>query len=661
MAKSNLETDSSGFILGKRRLKEMSDGISKTEENTRQILDFMRKSKKTPIDSTTAGNPVVRDVIESSKTTTKAVKQVVDATAEVKTVIKKALDAEKGLYKPNSNSSPTGVKERASEARKRDTNGRFTSASGSGGSSDSIVDKKGFIKSIKEFFTGNSVGGGNIRGVDPTIDALGELKDVVAPVGGVFGRMSAKTISLFTGRRRKAKNEETIPEEQSKANKEKFRLGFRLNKLVERLIDVSRAKNGGGLLGVLGKGKGLLGMLLGGGKAVLKKVPLLGALFGGGMLAKDWGKLDSGGKGKGIGQIVGTVVGGALGSFLGIGGTIGGGALGNYLGGIFGEKVGKWTDELRRVNFADIFRTAVGGIGSAISGGVGGGVSGLGGYVAEKFGFGGKSSAKVSRNSEERQLMMYNALRKAGFDESQALAIGGEIGRENDYSDKMFGTHIDPAKSKGGKDIVNSGVLSWNNKRGENFRKHMRDRGLMDEKGNMPHTQEALNAQAEFIKKEMESSEFKDKMGGFLSGDEADPKKSAVPLAKYIGWARGQSTIRGANGTRVPFDSGKHEAKINAYIERGKKLARNQKSGSATVKKEEIKVAKVPYKPTPFKEGTARPAPIKIPKISPELAKHGSNNSFMPTTGAPSDSNISQSVSDRGIAHVLSGGLGFRE
>lgn len=657
MAKSNLETDSSGFILGKRRLKEMSDGISKTEENTRQILDFMRKSKKTPIDSTTAGNPVVRDVIESSKTTTKAVKQVVDATAEVKTVIKKALDAEKGLYKPNPSSSPTGVKERANEARKRDANGRFSSANGSngsGGSSDPVANKKGFIKSIKEFFTGNNLGGGNVRGVDPTIDALGELKDVVAPVGGVFGRMSAKTISLFTGRRRKAKNEEAIPEEQSKANKEKFRLGFRLNKLVERLIDVSRAKNGGGLLGVLGKGKGLLGMLLGGGKAVLKKVPLLGALFGGGMLAKDWGKLDSGGKGKGIGQIVGTVVGGALGSFLGIGGTIGGGALGNYLGGIFGEKVGKWTDELRRVNFADIFRTAVGGIG--------GGIVSAGDYVAEKLGFGGKDSAKVSKNSEERQKMMYNALRKAGFDESQALAIGGEIGRENDYSDKMFGTHIDPAKSKGGKDIVNSGVLSWNNKRGENFRKHMRSRGLMDEKGNMPHTQEALDAQADFIMQEMKSSAFKDKMGGFLSGDETDPKKSAVPLAKYIGWARGQSTIRGANGTRVPFDSGKHEAKINAYIERGKKLARNQKGGSATVKKvEEIKVAKVPYKPTPFKEGTARPAPIKIPKISPELAKHGSNSSFMPTTGASSDANINQSVSDRGIAHVLSGGLGFRE
>jgi hypothetical protein len=47
-------------------------------------------------------------------------------------------------------------------------------------------------------------GGVDVSGVDPTIDALREVKDVVSPVGRVFGGMGARAIGLFRGRLKSA-------------------------------------------------------------------------------------------------------------------------------------------------------------------------------------------------------------------------------------------------------------------------------------------------------------------------------------------------------------------------------------------------------------------------------------------------------------------------
>lgn len=98
-------------------------------------------------------------------------------------------------------------------------------------------------------------------------------------------------------------------------------------------------KSGGGLL----KGGGLLGGAAKLGKGLLKRIPLLGALFGGGMainaLMKDaktpeekqekWGA---------VGGSVGGLLGGALGMLGGPAGAIAGGILGDFIG----EQVGSW-------------------------------------------------------------------------------------------------------------------------------------------------------------------------------------------------------------------------------------------------------------------------------------------------------------------------------
>ncbi|WOE28818.1 hypothetical protein [Acinetobacter towneri] len=506
-----LRADSDGFIIGERRLKEISSGINQTKDNTQEILDVLTESLLDIKKGYESGNsiiadsfkkierrrardadaPVIKAQADRQEKTSRAidtnVRKVVEASQDIARSTKRAIDAENGVNARTSTPGRTtardadavdtsSVKYRAEKSRERDANGRFI---GSGSSSES----RSVFGKLKDLVSDVSGGGnvGDARGLDPTIDAIGELKDLVSPVGGVFKRMSVKAAGVFAGRIRKRGMDEALPVEQVKANKEQQRHDVRRNKLLERLIDaVRRNKPKGGLFDSLTKGGGgLLRLLMGGGKAMLKRIPLLGALFGGGVLAKDWGKLDNAGKGKGIGNIVGGIGGAIVGSLLGPAGTVAGGALGAYLGGIFGKKVGEWTDSLKSVDFGKLFtdtlsdifsfakstasavantamipyRATQGVAGKAFDA-VGDAYGSAKDYVSEKLGFNQDASGKISKKKSDRQLAMYNALRKAGFSESQALAIGGEIGRENDYSDVMFGTHIDPAKDKNGNNII---------------------------------------------------------------------------------------------------------------------------------------------------------------------------------------------------------------
>lgn len=128
-------------------------------------------------------------------------------------------------------------------------------------------------------------------------------------------------------------------------------------------------------------------------------------------LLKDWSKLSSGGKGKGIGQIVGTVVGGMLGSFLGPVGTVAGGTLGNILGGIFGEKIGTWTDSLKIINFGTIFKD----------------------FLKDKLGIGDDSDKKAFipyANAGQSKVDRFKnwALDKLGLSDSSDAASAGDSG-----------------------------------------------------------------------------------------------------------------------------------------------------------------------------------------------------------------------------------------
>lgn len=700
-----IQFDSNGFLVGERRLKEMAQGIVKTEDNTKQILEVLigqfrnlekqyRDQEKTSATServSLAGrkrsgkslsdviNPS-QPAVQQAKTTSKAVELLADQADKAADKISDAITAaeanEKAIEDKRRRYNKQ-INDNVAE-RERDANGRFIGKNGVNGGGGG---GGGLGNAVKRFFGGmkdltNGMKGQDGRGLDPTLDALGELKDLTAPITSVFGKMTTKAVGWMTGRRKKSKNESNIPEEQAKANKENAKSDKERNKLLRRLIDaVMRGGRGGisGLLGLLGgkKGKGVLGGLLGLGKGALRRIPLLGALLGAGSVAMNWGNASTKEKGKGIGSVAGTLAGGALGSLLGPIGTIGGAYLGNKIGGIFGEKIGEWVDDLKDADFATIFKTvlydtfrsgkdfikglnpfkgsggtAPSGIstkfkGSKSSGGFsGGGASGS---------YAGSDKVVSSKDRKNRQLMMYDALKKAGFSHEQALALGGEIGRENDYSDKMFSTHNDPAKDKNGNTITNAGALSWNGDRRTRFVKHMKDRGLIDAKGNMPKTQATLDAQAEFMKWEMENTHKKAGGNDFLGNPDRKAKDAAVPLAKYIGWARGQATIRGAKGTRVAFDSAKHERKINGYIDQGADMV-----ASRGVAKIAPAKAATNTKPLPK---TNRPT-IKVPAITPALTKINDLPHNAVASSRPTDTNIGQNVADRGMAHIITGGIG---
>lgn len=495
-----------GFIVGERRAKEMAEGIKKTEDNTKQILEVLVaqfRSMQQAIGGSTAADAPKRidtsnrireakklndevskdNAVKVAKAIQSAIEQREKNTSKrVREAVALSEAVEKARRKTQS-STDNSVKSRVQ--RERDANGRFI---GAGGQSES----KSIVSSIKDYLSGaaNGIGSTNGRGVDPTIDAIGELKDTLSPIGGIFKKMTAKSISLFTGRRKKNATDDTIPAEQAKANELEQRSDKERNGLLRRVIDAILRMRSGGLLG-----GGLLGGLLGGGggkggaiRAVLRKVPILGALLGGGALATSWNTTENKERGRGVGELGGMVVGGALGSFLGIPGAIAGGYVGHKLGGIFGAKVGEWTDDLKKIDFGDLFKDAVKAIFTKSPAGmVMGAAKSAQGWVKEKLsggtgasrvngrgagaGYGGKTyaydpSTSASTNKKYAPILDFIGLSETGYAGKEAydtMVRGSKITPES-----MFGKPLSQLTLKQVKELQKAN-LNEQKKRGVPF------------------------------------------------------------------------------------------------------------------------------------------------------------------------------------------------
>ena len=121
----------------------------------------------------------------------------------------------------------------------------------------------------------------------------------------------------------------------------------------------------------------------------------------------------------------------------------------------------------------------------------------------------------------------------------------------------MFGFHTDQANSK-----KNGGIFSWQGSRATALEAHMRAKGLVNANGTFKQTNESLQAQFEFLRKEIEANpqwkaQFLDKKN--ITNDEA---RSALGGAgSVIGWARGQNKLSSGKA----FDWRSHEATANNY------------------------------------------------------------------------------------------------
>ena len=705
-----IKSDSSGFLIGERRLKEMSEGITQTEDNTKQILkvlsdSFHEMQKAYSTSSTQVKDAIARQnrsgqsqdasaPLKTARTVRKTVdaaEQAVDITQQAllaaKRINKKAVDAETIdsdlVSKPPSVSS---TKERAEKARERGADGRFIGKDGESS------DKKSLFSRAKSFFGiggGNGGGiGGDVGGIDPTLDALKELNEAVTPVKNVFKGMSARAVGIIRGRMKKRRADIVLPEEQVKANKETAKTDKKHTKLFESILSVLRSQNGGGILGGLGgllgkggKGGGLLALLGKGGKGLLKKIPFLGALVGGGLLAKDWGGLDSGGKGKGIGQIVGTAVGGMLGSFLGPVGTVAGGTLGNILGGIFGQKIGTWTDSLKNLDLGAIFKDFLKdklGIGDGSNGGGNkafipyanaGQPSRLQrfkNWAGEKLGLSDSSDSTSAGDSGPSangrfapllDLIAKGEARGGAFGTSGYDAVyGGATVRPDKDVSKMTVGEVKEYQQK----LLRSGAKSTAVGRYQfihndgAFGKMAQQAGIKDTDVFDSNTQDKLAIHYAGGKKQLDKW-IKD--GNY----KALTNKTAQQ------WA----SMKNTNGVGNYDGDGLNRARHGGLQEITKVSEQIRQNGVEQVKpvqpvtpkakpKQQLPAAKgKPQEVNLFPKGATRPAPMKVPAITPALAKIGSNTTAKAVSATPSDSGIGQTVSDRSLAHVLGGGLGY--
>lgn len=663
----NLNTDAHGFIIGDSRLKQIADGVEKTRDNTQLIVELLTDSFKKSIE---AEGEKTRRTIRRAATDT-----AVNNPTSPKPPAREAA--------PNTDNSPTATVrsgrgsfvgpraidatqtagDRARKDRDRDDRGRFIGANGDKAETESVLSKINATLSDMRGLSGDG------RGYDPTIDALGELKDFVAPIGSVFSKMSTRAVGLFRGRLRKRRNDEVLPEEQVRANRNNERNDKERNKLLRRLIEAVMRKNGTGSSGLGGLG-GLLGLLGKAGKPLLKRVPLLGLLFGGGMLANDWGNLDSKGKGKGLGEIGGGAAGAALGSFFGPVGTVAGGALGMYLGGIFGRKVGEWTDGLKREDFGKIFekllKDLAAGAFSLATNPVGTARSFLGNtlngakdmfsqaaYDVSGGRIGSDGNSPIGKNTTEKQVSIYNSMRKAGFSKNQAIALTASVGRENDYNDKnLFGTHYDAANG-----AKNMGMISWQGDRQKRLQQFMSKRGLLDKSGNIIKGQASLDAQAEFMKWEIDNDPQYAQVKDYLA---KNPNASREDLARvfgkgYVKWAYGQDVLKSGKS----FDWRKHLGKEYNYGKNLENSVGDSKPPSTEIPKSLARPA-TSTQAVVTPKGAEKTPSIQVPKITPDISKIGTKKDTTQKIVMPNqDSIISQNVSDRSLAHILTGGIGF--
>ena len=114
-----------------------------------------------------------------------------------------------------------------------------------------------------------------------------------------------------------------------------------------------------------------------------------------------------------------------------------------------------------------------------------------------------KHAALLASSNEQTRNMLkvYQAFLNAGVDDVKARVLTSQVGREGDFLSKnLYGNHTDAANGK-----TNTGFISWQGERSKSLIGYLRSQGVLDSKGNIQQTQEALDAQAKFFIQEVMS------------------------------------------------------------------------------------------------------------------------------------------------------------
>lgn len=169
---------------------------------------------------------------------------------------------------------------------------------------------------------------------------------------------------------------------------------------------------------------------------------------------------------------------------------------------------------------------------------------------------------KLAGNQNSLIHQTYAAMLQSGMSHNQAVAMIGQVGRENDFNmNTMFGSHNDPARGK------NMGMLSWQGDRRPALMKFLKERGVLNKDGTIARTQAGLQAQTDFMALEMRTG--KNQAGRQFWNNKDVSLDTANELmggsSGFVGWARGQDSIRHADGSRSAWDWRAQESKGNRY------------------------------------------------------------------------------------------------
>ena len=139
---------------------------------------------------------------------------------------------------------------------------------------------------------------------------------------------------------------------------------------------------------------------------------------------------------------------------------------------------------------------------------------------------------------------IYNAFRNNGFSDAQARAFTAEVGRENSMNaDLIYGTHSDPANN-----AQNVGMISWQGDRKPELMNFLGNAGVLDDTGNMIPGQATLDAQAGFVRSEIENNpSYADTKNEFLNNPNIDDATATNVLGNdYIRWRLNDPQYRSA-------------------------------------------------------------------------------------------------------------------
>ena len=613
----------------------------------------------------------------------------------------------------SSKTSPIGREKESN----RDTSGRFTgSANG--------INEKSFIDSLKRGINQSVVGlNTDVSNLDPTVDAVRELSTLFAPGKKAFTLMGRGAMWLF--KRRKATKAEDIPRVQQDHNDEVERHNTEQRKLFRKLIDAVNRGNSKGLAGLLGPA--LASRLLGGGggrngkngrnvpvptKEDKKKpgtpipaggvgrekpkgpqapgktpgkipgllgrlgsrVPLLGALVGGGLLASQWSDMDNSERGGGIGSMVGAGIGGVAGAIGGPVGSLAGATAGAYLGDKIGQKVGQWTGTLEKQNIGgtilkswqktqdvilNFFKLSMMGVGRFGMAGIGM----AGGIMRASYGNGGNYSSGAglsggtpSDYNPHNEIPITKVLEAGKGYNIVELADGSVIKQEGNWNwrNRNAGNIEDGAfaKSRG---RVDQSTAKGGQKRFATFPTYAAGRKAKKElifEGQNYRDLDLMGAISRYAPKhENNTAAYQKRVLNAVGVNKRMSDYTAAEREVIM------KAIEAQEGTMK-------QGKVTVLQGPTKNYTPGHNAGSATSNTVKPVYAKSTAQPVNqakplYVSNSNAVKPAAIP-AAPNAMKRESSKRQQPALMASSNDTISQNPADRDIAHALTGGLGMR-